>query len=110
MKTTWNELNVKEKITIVSACVAFFLGWALSIWGFVVPPLGDVADSVLWILGQALIYSASVFGVTSYFSAETVKMKADINKHIETMERMAIQREKLRHGLDVEEVPNEEIG
>lgn len=107
MKNKWVDLNIKEKIAIVSAVGAFVLGWAMSILGFWIPPIGEVADSVLWILGQALIYSASVFGVTSYFTAQSVKMKADINKHIERMERLQIQRERLRHGQEVDELPNE---
>lgn len=106
--TKWIDLNIKEKIAIVSAVVAFVLGWGMSIAGFWIPPVGEVADSILWILGQALIYSASVFGVTSYFTAETVRMKHDINKHIEHMERMAIQREKIRNNQPVEEIPEED--
>ena len=108
MNTKWIDLNIKEKIAIISAVVAFILGWGMSIAGFWIPPVGEVADSILWILGQALIYSASVFGVTSYFNAETVKMKHDINRHIEHMERMAIQREKIRNNVPVEEIPEED--
>ena len=107
MNNKWVGLNIKDKIAIVSAIVAFILGWAMSIAGFWLPPIGEVADSVLWILGQALIYSASVFGVTTYFTSETVRMKADINNHIERMERLKIQREKLRHGQKVDEIPIE---
>lgn len=82
-KTSWEDLNIKEKIAIISAIVAFLLGWGLSIAGFWIPPIGEVADSVLWILGQSLIYAASVFGVTSYFTAETIKMKHDIRRELE---------------------------
>lgn len=107
MDNKWIDLDIKEKIAIISAIVAFVLGWAMSIAGFWIPPIGEVADSVLWILGQALIYSASVFGVTSYFTSETVKMKADISKHIERMEMRQIQREKIRHEQEVDKMPME---
>ncbi len=107
MKQSWSDLNIKERLAIVSAISAFILGWIMSIAGFWIPPVGNVADSVLWILGQALIYAASVFGVTSYFSAETLQMKKDINAHIEKMERLRVEREKLRQGIDIEEMPNE---
>ena len=72
-----------------------------------VPPLsvGEVSDSILWILGQALLYAASVFGVSAYFRSETVQLKRDMDRHLEHMERMQIQREKLRRGMDVEEIP-----
>ena len=82
MSENWNDLNIKEKLAIISAILAFVIGWGLTIAGFIVEPLGEVTSSVLWILGQALIYSASVFGVASYFNAETIKMKKDIRSYV----------------------------
>lgn len=108
MKTTWTTLNIKEQIAIISACVAFVLGWAMSIGAFFVPPVGEVADSILWILGQALLYSSAVFGVSAYFRSEAVQLRRDMDRHLEHMERIQIQREKLRMGQDVEEIPKQE--
>ena len=108
MKTTWTTLNIKEQIAIISACVAFILGWAMSIGAFFVPPVGEVADSILWILGQALLYSSAVFGVSAYFRSEAVQLRRDMDRHLEHMERMQIQREKLRNGIDVDEIPDKD--
>lgn len=83
MREDWRHLNVKEKSAIITAMVAFVVGWGLTIAGFIVPPLGEVADSVLWILGQALVYSASVFGITTYFTSETKKLKREIREYVE---------------------------
>ena len=102
----WNDLNIKEKISIISAIVAFSIGWGLSIAGFIIPPVGEVADSILWILGQALIYSASVFGIAAYFRAETVAMKQDMQRYFNRKERLLIEREKLRNNIDTGEIPN----
>lgn len=107
MKQTWEDLNIKEKLAIVSACASFIIGWLLVICAAFVHILLS-EQGVLWILGQALIYSASVFGVALYFKAETVQMKYDINRHIHQMERLAIEREKLRKGEEVNEIPDEE--
>lgn len=107
MKTKFSDLNIKEKLAIISACAAFICGWVLTgIAAFV--PLLLSEQSILWILGQAMTYAAAVFGVSMYFNAETRQMKHDINKHIEHMERMQIEREKLRKGIDVEEIPEED--
>lgn len=106
MKTKWVDLNIKEKLSIASAIIAFILGWCMSIAGFWIPPIGEVADSILWILGQALLYAASVFGVSAYFRSESVQLRKDMDKHLEHMERLQIQREKLRKGIDVEEIPD----
>ena len=111
MKTKWVDLNIKDKLAILSAIIAFILGWCMSIAGFWIPPIGEVADSILWILGQALLYAASVFGVSAYFRSESVQLRKDMDKHLEQMERMQIQREKLRNYGNVEEIPlnDEEI-
>ena len=107
MKHNWENLNIKEKLSIISACIAFIMGWVLtSIAAFV--PLLLSEQAVLWILGQSLTYSAAVFGVSMYFSYESRQMKEDINKHIRHMERMSIEREKLRKGIPVEEIPMED--
>lgn len=106
MKTTWKDLNIKEKLAIISACLAFIAGWTLTgIAAFV--PLLLSEQSILFILGQAMTYSAAVFGVSMYFNAESVKMKREINRHIEHMERMQIQRINLRNNIDEGETPEE---
>ena len=82
-KNKWADLNIKEKTAIITAIAAFVVGWGLTISGFIVPPMGEVADSVLWILGQALIYSASVFGITSYFTTEQKKLRKEIRDYLD---------------------------
>ena len=69
---------MKEKASVLTAVAAFILGWGLTISGFIVEPIGEVADSVLWVLGQALIYTASVLGITQYFNSEQRKLRNDI--------------------------------
>lgn len=105
---TYDKCTLKQKVAMLSGIVAFILGWGLTITGFIVPPLGEIADSVLWVLGQSLIYTGSVLGLTQYFSAESVKLRHDMDRHLEHMERMQIQREKLRMGQEVEEIPDKE--
>ena len=107
MKITFKDLNIKEKLAIISACAAFSLGWTLTgIAAFV--PLLLSEQSILWILGQAMTYSAAVFGVSMYFNAEARIMKHDINKHLAHTERMIRQRENIRNNGDVEEIPIED--
>ena len=107
MKTTWNDLSIKEKLAIGSACVAFALGWLITGLAAFVPLLIS-EQGVLWILGQSLVYTASVFGVSAYFRSEAVQLRRDMDRHLERMEHMQIQREKIRNGIPVEEIPNED--
>ena len=75
-------MDIKQKTAYVTAIIAFVLGWFLVIAGFYMPPEGEVSDSVLWILGQALIYTASVLGVTMYFNSQMVKLRAETRRYI----------------------------
>lgn len=100
MKITFKDLNIKEKLAIISACAAFTMGWVLTgIAAFV--PLLLSEQSILWILGQAMTYSGAVFGVSMYFNAEARLMKHDINRHFAELDR------KVRKGEDLD-LPDEE--
>jgi hypothetical protein len=77
----WSALDIKSKIAYSTAVIAFALGWGLTIAGFVVGA-GVISDSVLWVLGQALVYAASVFGVGMYVAGEVRGMKRSIQRFI----------------------------
>ena len=81
------KLDIKTKFAIGTAVVAFVAGWGLTIAGFILDPQGEVHDSVLWILGQALIYTASVLGIGMYFNNQMAKFRADTRRYIKEMER-----------------------
>ena len=80
----WSHLDIKTKIAYITAIFAFVVGWGLTIAGFIVPPVGAVTDSVLWILGQALVYAASVFGVGMYVTGSVKGMKQTIKDFMDT--------------------------
>ena len=69
---------MKEKSDkgVVGALMMLMSGIALSVAGFVVDPGGEISDSVLWYVSQALIYAGSVFGVTVYIDRQLVGRKA----------------------------------
>lgn len=77
------KMDVKQKAAYVTAIAAFVMGWGLTIAGFCVPPTGEVSGSVLAVLGQAMLYAASVFGVTMYFNNQMVKFRADTRRYID---------------------------
>lgn len=107
MKTTWNDLSIKDKLAMASACLAFMAGWVLTGLACFVPLLIS-EQGILWILGQSLIYTASVFGISAYFKSETVQMKHDVARHLERVERMQLERMKIKNGMDVDEIPEDE--
>lgn len=98
-RESWSELEVKTKIAYITAIVAFALGWGLTIAGFVIGA-GVISDSVLWVLGQALVYAASVFGVGMYITGSVRNMKRSIarfmideRKHLENNEELEIEED-----------------
>ena len=106
MRQTFKDLGIKEKLAIISACAAFIMGWVLTgIAAFV--PLLLSEQSVLWILGQAMTYSAAVFGVSMYFNAESRQMKRDLKHFFNEQERIQEERYRLRNNIDTGEIPNE---
>ena len=101
MKEKWTELDLKTRIAYITAVVAFVLGWCLTIAGFVAPPLGIVSDSVLWVLGQSLVYAASVLGIGMYVTGSVKGMKRAIGDF------MAEEARKYREHTEVMEDDNE---
>ena len=103
----WSELDVKTKIAYITAIIAFVIGWGLTIAGFIIGA-GVISDSVLWVLGQSLVYAASVFGVGMYVGNEIIGMKRSIRRF------MKQEKEYLEDGYtpkpELEELVGEEEG
>lgn len=77
-KQHWSELTLKEKVTISTAIASFGLGWLIIFLNFFIPPMGEVNDSSLWIMGQSLIYTGSVLGISIYLR----ESKKDLTEYI----------------------------
>ena len=91
------KMDIKSKFAIGTAIVAFAIGFGLTIAGFYTPPKGEVHDSVLWILGQALIYTASVLGIGMYFNSKTEELNhriVEMNNETRRIVREELKEEK----------------
>ena len=73
----------RQRAAYWTAIIAFVIGWGLTIADFIVEPLGEVSGSVLAVLGEAMVYAASVFGVTLYFNHQMQKFRADTRAFLE---------------------------
>lgn len=54
---------------ITAVCMLIF-GCVLTAIGFFLNPAGEISNSVLWVLGQSLVYAGSVFGLKNYVDAK----------------------------------------
>ena len=72
-------MKTEAKLRIYSALSLLFSGVALSVVGFIVPPVGEISDSVLWFFAQTLIYAGSVFGVSLFIQNKFDELRSSIN-------------------------------
>lgn len=76
----------KDTIAVTSAMVMLLFGISLTTAGFVIPPTGEIHESVLWVLGQALIYAGSIFGIAYYARGVVDRRIAEIEDKFKTKE------------------------
>lgn len=56
----------KDTITVLSAVAMLAFGCILTTIAFFLDPMGEIHDSVLWVLGQCFIYAGGCLGIASY--------------------------------------------
>lgn len=56
----------KDNVTVCSAIAMLVFGCVLTTIGFFLEPMGEVHDSVLWVLGQCFIYAGGALGIANY--------------------------------------------
>ncbi len=71
----------RVNIQYFSAVGMLICGVALSVAGFIVSPLGEISDSVLWFAAQTMIYAGSVFGVSVYVNDKFNAITNQLNKN-----------------------------
>lgn len=76
--TNNKKMTYKDKLAVWTASISFAIGWILVVVNFFVSPIGVVEDSTLWVLGQGLLYTGSVIGITQYTKGELSKIKRQV--------------------------------
>ena len=56
----------KENITVYSAVSMLVFGCVLTTIAFFIEPMGEIHDSVVWVLGQCFIYAGGALGIVNY--------------------------------------------
>lgn len=74
--------EIRTTYQVFSALAMLLAGVALSIAGFIVPPVGEISDSVLWFFAQCLIYAGSIFGVSIYVQSKFTELKDQLEKKV----------------------------
>lgn len=71
--------ETRTDVQIYSAIAMLLAGVALATAGFIVPPTGEISDSVLLFFAQCLIYAGSIFGVSIYIHTKFAELKSVID-------------------------------
>ena len=71
--------ETRTEIQIYSAIAMLMAGVGLATAGFIVPPTGEISDSVLLFFAQCLVYAGSIFGVSIYIHTKFAELKSEID-------------------------------
>lgn len=80
----WNNLQFKDKLSYSFATICFVIGWIITFIAFFVPPVGVVADSILWVLGQSLTFTGAIIGIGQHYNAQTQNFKREVTNFIKS--------------------------
>ena len=79
----WNDISFKDKAAYITAISSFFLGWILLFLGMLLPPMGEIAPSVITAFGTALVYTASIFGIFLYIKGNNTEIYSKIMESVQ---------------------------
>lgn len=79
--------GIKENIAYGSALFMLIFGVVLTTAGFVTAPVGEIHDSVLYVLGQCLLFAGGIMGVGTYTAGKVREMRRDIDRRFRAYER-----------------------
>ena len=70
--------QTRTDLQVYSAIAMLVAGVGLSIAGFVVPPTGEISDSVLMFTAQCLVYAGSALGINVYINSKFSDIKRQL--------------------------------
>lgn len=89
----------KENITVYSAVAMLVFGCVLTSIAFFIAPVGEIHDSVLWVLGQCFIYAGGALGIANYARSAA---KHEVDERFDEFERRHHHRRHRVAGVDSE--------
>lgn len=79
--------ETKENMQITSALAMLIGGFLLAVAGFIVPPTGQIHESVLGVFAECLIYAGSIFGVTIYIQTKYAELRSYLDEKLMKKEK-----------------------
>ena len=79
--------ETKENVQIISAIAMLIGGFLLAVAGFIVPPTGQIHESVLGVFAECLIYAGYIFGVTIYIQTKYTELRSYLDNKLKEEEQ-----------------------
>lgn len=89
----------KEIVAHIAAGLMLLFGMVITTAGFIIPPTGEIHDSVLWIFGQTLVFAGAILGVSLHVDNSVKAIEAKIEERV----RKKIHDELVEENEAVEE-------
>lgn len=84
LKREWCNMGIKDIILYSLAIISFFAGFTLLFLSFFTPPKGIIDNSIIFVSGEALVFTATVLGIGQHYKHELNKFKARVNSRIDS--------------------------
>lgn len=75
LKQEFDKLTIKDVVTYVLAVATLIAAFVLLFMGMLIPPEGEIHDSVLTAFGLILLFVGSLLGVSMHYANELTKFK-----------------------------------
>lgn len=82
-RTNWKELGIRIRVSIGCAVFSIFCGFLLTFLSFFMSNDHTVDNSVLFVLGESLVFTGSILGVSIHVNEEEKRLREDISKYID---------------------------
>lgn len=73
-------MKPQVKIQYIIALAAFIAAIGFGVAGFITPPPGEVHDSVLYLVAQFLLLTASILGVGAMFASQKISLQKKLQQ------------------------------
>jgi hypothetical protein len=80
----WNDISIKDRLAYSTAIGAMIVGFGLCTASFFM--MKSIGTDLLALLGEALIYAASIFTMSKYFSTKLLDIEKYMVKKIREIE------------------------
>ena len=76
--------TTKEILSYSFALISLLGGFGLTIAGFIVDPTGQIHESVLFVLGQCLVFAASICGISMHVKRGMNEISNYVKEEVKT--------------------------